>query len=48
MNIERRVFLVDAELRAASDGKTISGYAATYNSLSAPLPGKGAEGLDRT
>jgi HK97 family phage prohead protease len=40
MQVERRVFLVDAELRAASDGKSISGYAATYNSLSMPLPGK--------
>ena len=43
MLVERRVFLVDAELRAASDGKTISGYAARYNSLSLPLPaGKGS------
>jgi HK97 family phage prohead protease len=43
MQVERRVFLVDAELRAASDGKTISGYAARYNTLSQPLPaGKGS------
>ena len=38
MLVERRVFLVDAELRAASDGKTITGYAARYNTLSQPLP----------
>ena len=38
MLVERRVFLVGAELRAASDGKTISGYAARYNTLSQPLP----------
>jgi HK97 family phage prohead protease len=43
MLAERRVFLVGAELRAASDGKTISGYAARYNTLSQPLPaGKGS------
>jgi HK97 family phage prohead protease len=47
MQVERRVFLVDAELRAASDGRTISGYAATYNSLSAPLPGKGGTFRER-
>ncbi len=41
MQIERRVFLVDAELRAASDGKTISGYAARYNILSGPIPSGG-------
>ena len=38
MLVERRVFLVNAELRAASDGKTISGYAARYNALSGPIP----------
>lgn len=38
MLVERRIFLVDAELRAASDGKSITGYAARYNSLSSPLP----------
>ena len=38
MQIERRVFLVDAELRAASDGRSISGYAARYNTLSGPIP----------
>jgi HK97 family phage prohead protease len=43
MLVERRVFLVDAELRAASDGKSISGYAARYNTLSGPIPaGKGS------
>ena len=38
MQVERRIFLVDAELRAASDGKTITGYAARYNTLSGPIP----------
>jgi HK97 family phage prohead protease len=38
MQVERRVFSVDAELRAASDGKTITGYAARYNTLSMPMP----------
>ena len=38
MLVQRRVFLVDAELRAASDGKTITGYAARYNTLSGPIP----------
>ena len=47
MQVERRVFLVDAELRAASDGKTITGYAARYNTLSAPLPGKGGTFRER-
>jgi HK97 family phage prohead protease len=43
MLVERRVFLVDAELRASSDGRTISGYAARYNTLSGPIPaGKSA------
>lgn len=47
MQAERRVFLVDAELRAASDGRTISGYAARYNTLSQPLPGKGGTFRER-
>ena len=47
MLVERRVFLVDAELRAASDGKTITGYAARYNTLSQPLPGKGGTFRER-
>jgi HK97 family phage prohead protease len=35
--IERR-FISVTELRAAKDGKTISGLAATYNKLSSPIP----------
>src|ERR1700747_3249972 len=38
MQIERRAFFVDAELRASADGKKIRGYAARYNSLSGPIP----------
>ncbi len=38
MQIERRVFLIDAELRASADGKKIKGYAARYNTLSGPIP----------
>jgi HK97 family phage prohead protease len=36
--VERRVLSVEAEFRAAADGKSISGYAARYNSLSGPIP----------
>jgi HK97 family phage prohead protease len=36
--IETRVFVNDFEVRETSDGMTLSGYAAVFNSASSPLP----------
>jgi HK97 family phage prohead protease len=47
MQIERRLVLLSSELRAAPDGRSITGLAARYNTLSMPLQGNGGTFRER-